>query len=94
MPRVVLVARPLWPVLRRVGDLLSRCGYTVETARRIGRPLSCIVTDIDGLRRVNEAYGPVVVGSVVRQYGGEWIAQTLVENADRAQYRGKEVADA
>jgi len=43
---------------------------SAETARRIGRPLSCIVTDIDDLRRVNEAYGPVVGDSVIRQFGG------------------------
>ena len=28
----VLVARPLWPVLGRVGDLLSHLGYSVATA--------------------------------------------------------------
>jgi DNA-binding NtrC family response regulator len=28
----ILVARPLWPVLGRVGNLLSRRGYSVETA--------------------------------------------------------------
>jgi diguanylate cyclase (GGDEF)-like protein len=136
---------------------LDRCA---ETARRIGRPLSCIVTDIDDLRRVNETYGPGVGDSVIRQFGGvltrvkrsydtvarlggdefvwlllgvgrddalraaeraqrlvsgsvfngthapvrvtatfgvsslspggEWNAQTLVENADRALYWGKE----
>ena len=41
-----------------------------ETARRIGRPLSCIVTDIDDFRRVNESYGPVLGDSVIRQFGG------------------------
>ena len=46
---------------------LDRCA---ETARRIGRPLSCIVTDIDDLRRVNEAHGPEVGDSVIRQFGG------------------------
>ena len=46
---------------------LDRCA---ETARRIGRPLSCIVTDIDDLRRVNETYGPGVGDSVIRQFGG------------------------
>jgi diguanylate cyclase (GGDEF)-like protein len=136
---------------------LDRCA---EMARRIGRPLSCIVTDIDDLRRVNETYGPGVGNSVIRQFGGvltrvkrrydavarlggdefvwlllgvgrddamraaerarrllsgsvfngtdepvrvtatfgvaslspgeEWSAQTLVENADRALYWGKE----
>ena len=136
---------------------LARCA---ETARRIGRPLSCIVTDIDDLRRVNETYGEGVGDSVIRQIGGvlsgvkrsydtvarlggdqfvwlllgvgrdealraaeraqqrvcgsvingthapvrvtatfgvaslspggEWNAQTLVENADRALYWGKE----
>jgi diguanylate cyclase (GGDEF)-like protein len=45
---------------------LDRCA---ETARRIGRPLSCIVTDIDDLRRVNETYGPEVGNSVIRQFG-------------------------
>ncbi len=136
---------------------LDRCA---ETARRIGRPLSCIVSDIDDLRRVNETYGSEVGDSVIRQFGGvltlvkrsydtiarlggdefvwlllgvgrdealraaeraqrlvsgsvfngthepvsvtatfgvaslspgkEWNAQTLVENADRALYWGKE----
>lgn len=46
---------------------LDRCA---ETARRIGRPLSCIVTDIDDLRRVNEAYGPEAGNGVIRQFGG------------------------
>jgi diguanylate cyclase (GGDEF)-like protein len=46
---------------------LDRCA---ETARRIGQPLSCIVTDIDDLRRVNETYGPGVGDSVIRQFGG------------------------
>lgn len=55
------------PDRRRFSLDLERCA---ETARRIGRPLSCIVTDIDDLRRVNEAYGPVVGDSVVRQFGG------------------------
>jgi len=41
-----------------------------ETARRIGQPLSCIVTDIDELRRVNEEHGQAVGDSVVRQFGG------------------------
>jgi len=145
------------PDRRRFALDLERCA---ETARRIGRPLSCIVTDIDDLRRVNEAYGPGVGDSVIRQFGevlsrvkrsydsvarlggdefvwlllgvggdeavlaagraqrlvsgsvfngthepvrvsatfgvatltpgGEWNAQTLVENADRALYWGKE----
>ena len=46
---------------------LDRCA---ETARRIGQPLSCIVTDIDDLRRVNEKYGTGVGDSVIRQFGG------------------------
>jgi len=46
---------------------LDRCA---ETARRIGRPLSCIVTDIDDFRRVNETHGPEVGDSVIRQFGG------------------------
>jgi diguanylate cyclase (GGDEF)-like protein len=145
------------PDRRRFALDLERCA---ETARRIGRPLSCIVTDIDDLRRVNEAYGPGVGDSVIRQFGevlsrakrgydtvarlggdqfvwlllgvggdeavlaagrahrlvsgsvfngthepvrmtatfgvatlvpgGEWNAQALVENADRALYWGKE----
>jgi len=43
---------------------------SVEMARRIGRPLSCIVTDIDGIRGVNETYGFPVGDSVIRQFGG------------------------
>jgi len=55
------------PDRRRFSLDLDRC---VETARRIGQPLSCIVTDIDDLRRVNEAHGAEVGDSVIRQFGG------------------------
>lgn len=70
---------------REFSDLAMRDGLTglpdrrrfsldldrsAETARRIGAPLSCIVTDIDDLRRVNETYGPEVGDSVIRQFGG------------------------
>ena len=55
------------PDRRRFSLDLDRCA---ETARRIGRPLSCIVTDIDDLRHVNESYGPAVGDSVIRQFGG------------------------
>jgi diguanylate cyclase (GGDEF)-like protein len=55
------------PDRRRFSLDLDRCA---ETARRIGRPLSCIVTDIDNLRRVNEEYGSEVGDSVIRQFGG------------------------
>jgi diguanylate cyclase (GGDEF)-like protein len=164
----VLAGRELSNLAMRDGltGLPDRRGFTLdlarcaETARRIGRPLSCIVTDIDDLRRVNETFGPGVGNSVIRQFGGvltrlkrsydavarlggdefvwlllgvgrddalraaeraqrlvsgsvfnvthepvrvtatfgvaslspgeEWNAQTLVENADRALYWGKE----
>jgi diguanylate cyclase (GGDEF)-like protein len=55
------------PDRRRFSLDLDRCA---ETARRIGQPLSCIVTDIDDLRRVNEAHGAGVGDSVIRQFGG------------------------
>jgi diguanylate cyclase (GGDEF)-like protein len=55
------------PDRRRFSLELARCS---ETARRIGRPLSCIVTDIDDLRGVNEAHGKAVGDSVIRQFGG------------------------
>jgi len=55
------------PDRRRFSLDLERCA---ETARRIGQPLSCIVTDIDNLRRVNEDHGPAVGDSVIRQFGG------------------------
>jgi len=54
------------PDRRRFSLDLDRCA---ETARRIGRPLSCIVTDIDDFRRVNETHGPGVGDSVIRQFG-------------------------
>ncbi len=54
------------PDRRRFSLDLDRCA---ETARRIGRPLSCIVTDIDDLRRVNETFGQAVGDGVVRQFG-------------------------
>jgi diguanylate cyclase (GGDEF)-like protein len=55
------------PDRRRFSLDLDRCA---ETARRIGQPLSCIVTDIDDLRRVNEAHGAEAGDSVIRQFGG------------------------
>lgn len=55
------------PDRRRFSLDLDRCA---ETARRIGRPLSCIVIDIDDFRRVNETHGPEVGDSVIRQFGG------------------------
>ncbi len=54
------------PDRRRFSLDLDRCA---DTARRIGRPLSCIVTDIDDLRSVNEAHGAGVGDSVIRQFG-------------------------
>jgi diguanylate cyclase (GGDEF)-like protein len=41
----------------------------VEMARRIGRPLSCIISDIDDFRRINEMYGRETGDSVIRQFG-------------------------
>jgi len=41
----------------------------IEMARRIGRPLSCIVTDIDDIRGVNETHGFPVGDSVIRRFG-------------------------
>jgi two-component system cell cycle response regulator len=38
-------------------------------ARRIGRPLSCIVSDIDDLQDVNEAQGHAAGDDVIRQFG-------------------------
>jgi diguanylate cyclase (GGDEF)-like protein len=42
---------------------------TLEMARRIGRPLSCILSDIDDIRGVNEAHGFPAGDSVIRQFG-------------------------
>ncbi len=42
---------------------------SVEMARRIGRPLSCIVSDIDDLRDVNDAHGRPAGDGVIRQFG-------------------------
>jgi diguanylate cyclase (GGDEF)-like protein len=42
---------------------------TVEMARRIGRPVSCIVSDIDDLRDVNESSGHPAGDRVIRQFG-------------------------
>lgn len=41
----------------------------LEMARRIGRPLSCIIVDIDDFRNVNEAHGQPVGDAVIRQFG-------------------------
>ena len=42
---------------------------TVEMSRRIGRPLSCIVCDIDDLQDVNESHGHPAGDHVIRQFG-------------------------
>lgn len=42
---------------------------SVEMVRRIGRPLSCILVDIDDFKRVNDRYGHPVGDSVIRQFG-------------------------
>lgn len=41
----------------------------VEMARRIGRPLGCIVVDIDNFKKINDAYGRRVGDTVIRQFG-------------------------
>ena len=41
----------------------------VEMARRIGRPLSCIITDIDDFKKINEQFGKETGDSVIRQFG-------------------------
>ena len=51
---------------------------SVEMARRIGRPISCIVTDIDDIRRVNERFGAPVGDSVIRQFA------EMLNNAKRS----------
>lgn len=45
---------------------LARC---VEMARRIGRPLSCIVSDIDDLKDINESHGHAAGDEVIRHFG-------------------------
>ncbi|MBE0569468.1 MAG: GGDEF domain-containing protein [Deltaproteobacteria bacterium] len=42
---------------------------TLEMVRRIGRPLSCILSDIDDIRSVNETHGVPAGDSVIRQFG-------------------------
>lgn len=42
----------------------------MEFARRTGRPLSCIIIDIDDFRKVNERYGREAGDGVIRQVGG------------------------
>ncbi len=41
----------------------------VEMARRTGRPLSCVIADIDDFRKVNDAYGNPAGDAVIRQFG-------------------------
>jgi diguanylate cyclase (GGDEF)-like protein len=41
----------------------------LEMARRIGRPLSCIIVDIDDFRRINEERGQPVGDAIIRQFG-------------------------
>ena len=41
----------------------------IEMARRIGRPLSCIIVDIDDFKKINDAYGHPAGDNVIRQFG-------------------------
>lgn len=41
----------------------------IEMARRIGRPLSCILVDIDDFQRINDAHGRPEGDKVIRQFG-------------------------
>jgi diguanylate cyclase (GGDEF)-like protein len=41
----------------------------IEMARRIGRPLSCIIVDIDDFKKINDAYGHPGGDNVIRQFG-------------------------
>ncbi|HEY7528586.1 MAG TPA: diguanylate cyclase [Candidatus Deferrimicrobiaceae bacterium] len=41
----------------------------IEMARRIGRPLSCIIMDVDDFKKVNERYGHPAGDMVIRQIG-------------------------
>ena len=49
----------------------------IEMARRIGRPLSCIIVDIDDFRKINDSYGHTAGDGVIRQFG------TLIFRAKR-----------
>ncbi|MBI5418854.1 MAG: GGDEF domain-containing protein [Deltaproteobacteria bacterium] len=63
------------PNRRRFSMDLAR---NVEMARRIGRPLSCIIVDIDDFKKVNDAYGHPAGDDVIRQFG------TMLSKAKRA----------
>jgi len=41
----------------------------IEMARRIGRPLSCIIVDIDDFKKINDAHGHPGGDNVIRQFG-------------------------
>ena len=41
----------------------------IEMARRIGRPLSCIIVDIDDFKKINDAFGRSAGDDVIRQFG-------------------------
>lgn len=41
----------------------------IEMARRIGRPLSCIIVDIDDFKKINDSYGQSAGDGVIRQFG-------------------------
>src|SRR4030067_2485857 len=41
----------------------------IEMARRLGRPLSWIIVDIDDFKKINDAYGRPVGANGIRQFG-------------------------
>lgn len=41
----------------------------VEIARRIERPLSCVIIDIDDFKRINDTFGHPAGDGVIRQFG-------------------------
>ena len=69
----------------------ERLGKEIERARRYGRKVSCVLIDVDGLRRLNDRYGHTAGDEVLRALGDILLSGTRCSDI-AARHGGEEFA--